>query len=80
MAVETAFIVTPGASHQRFQQHVAGAELGARAARCRVQTGDLCRIAFNPTGDVVGADVPDRLQRHQGGLGILLVLLFQRRL
>ena len=64
-----------GAGDQRLQQHVARAELGARAAGRRVQAGDRERAArLDLAGDVLVVEFSLRLQRHDRRIGLGAVL------
>ena len=70
-----------GAGDQRLEQHVAGTQLEPRAAGRRMQARDRERAAgLDLAGDVGIVERALGLQGDQGGLGVGLVALLDRRL
>ena len=70
-----------GAGDQRLEQHVAGAQLQPGAAGRRMQAGDRERAAgLDLAGDVRVVERALGLERDEGGLGVALVAVLERRL
>ena len=70
-----------GAGDERFEQHVAGAQLRAGAAGGGVQARDRERAAgLDLAGDVLVIERALRLQGDDGGVRVAAVLVLQRRL
>jgi len=70
-----------GARHQRFEQHVAGAQFEAGAAGCRMQPGDRQRAAgLDLAGDVRVVERALGLKRDESGVRLALVAILDRRL
>ena len=81
IAVATALMRHAGAGDQRLEQHVAGAQLEPGAAGRRMQARDRERAAgLDLAGDVRVVERALGLERDEGGLGVALVALLDRRL
>ena len=71
----------PRAGDEGFEEHVAGAELGARAAARRMQAGNRERAAgLDLAGDALVVQRALRLEGDDGGLRLVAIAVLQRRL